>query len=122
MSVAAGRVSHPAVCNTACGIGDRGRCYRPPVTDTRPVEWKKRARTLRVTGVLGLLAAVLLLITANFLPGLMLGVLGVGNLLAAKPVATTGQVPTPVRITIVVGGAGFVIAMLAGTVLALLQG
>ncbi|MDN5915875.1 MAG: hypothetical protein L0I76_12305 [Pseudonocardia sp.] len=90
------------------------------MTETRPVEWNKRARTLRLTGVIGLVAAVLLVVTANYLAGLMLGVLGVGNLLAAGPVAATGKVPTPIRIVIIVGGAGFVVAMLAGTILALI--
>ncbi|MBW0103603.1 hypothetical protein [Pseudonocardia sp. KRD291] len=92
------------------------------MTSARPVQWRKRARTLRLTGAVVLAAAVLLIASANFLGGLLVAMLGVGNLLAAKPVATTGTVPRSSRILILVGGVGFVVAMLAGTVLALIRG
>ena len=89
------------------------------MTDAGPDERARRARTLRITGAIGLVAAVLFLITSGVLAGVTLAVLGTGNLLAAKPVSETGRVPTPVRIMIIVGGVGFVVVMLGSTILAL---
>ncbi|RZT88804.1 hypothetical protein EV383_5753 [Pseudonocardia sediminis] len=91
------------------------------MTATRPVPWRKRARRLRLTGIVVLLAAAALIVSANFLGGLLVALLGVGNMLAAGSVATTGTVPASTRALIVVGGAGFVVVMVAGSVLALLR-
>lgn len=76
----------------------------------------RRARSLRITGVIGLLAAVLFFFAAGWVPAAALVVLSVGNLLAAGPVSATGIAPNWARALIIVGGVGFVVAIIVTTI------
>ena len=92
------------------------------MASTRPVEWRKRARRLRLAGIVVLVAAAVLIITANVLGGLLVGVLGVGNMIAAKEFAATGEIPRQAQVLVLVGGTGFVVVMSAVGILALMRG
>lgn len=76
----------------------------------------RRARSLRITAAVGLAAAVLFFFSAGWIPALALVVLSVGNLVSAGPVASTGVAPNWARALIIVGGAGFVVAIVITTI------
>ncbi|TCK20002.1 hypothetical protein [Pseudonocardia endophytica] len=77
----------------------------------------RRARSLRITGVIGLLAAVLFFFAAGWIPAVALVVLSAGNLLAAGPVASTGVAPDWARALIIIGGVGFVVSIIVTTIM-----
>ena len=59
------------------------------MTNAQQSDRAKRARSLRITGVIGLLAAVLFYFAAGWIPAAALVVLSGGNLLSAGPVAAS---------------------------------
>lgn len=77
----------------------------------------RRARSLRITGIIGLLAAVLFYFAAGWIPALALVILSAGNLLSAGPVASTGVAPVWARALIIVGGVGFVVSIIVTTIM-----
>lgn len=87
------------------------------MTNAQQHDRAKRARSLRITGVIGLLAAVLFYFAAGWIPAAFLVVLSGGNLLSAAPVAATGVAPNWARALIIVGGVGFVVSIIVTTVM-----
>ncbi|MDQ4119298.1 MAG: hypothetical protein M3235_20410 [Actinomycetota bacterium] len=77
----------------------------------------RRARSLRIAGVVGLLAAVLFLVAAGWVPAVALVVLAAGNLLSAGHVAATGVAPDWARAVIIIGGVGFVVSIVVTTIM-----
>ncbi len=90
--------------------------YGRSVANAQQNDKARRARSLRITGVIGLLAAVLFLFAAGWVPAAFLVVLSAGNLLSAGPVAATGVAPNWARALIIVGGVGFVVAIIVTTI------
>ena len=86
------------------------------VTNAQEKDKARRARSLRITGIIGLLAAVLFLFAAGWIPAAFLVILSVGNLLSASPVSSTGVAPNWMRALIIVGGVGFVVSIVVTTI------
>jgi len=90
--------------------------YGRAVANAQQKDRARRARSLLITGVIGLLAAVLFYFAAGWIPAASLVVLSAGNLLSARPVASTGVAPVWARALIIVGGVGFVVSIIVTTI------
>jgi hypothetical protein len=84
------------------------------VADADQLNWAKRARTHRFSGVIGLCLAVASVFLFGLVPALCMAVLGMSNLTAAAAVEQSGEVPRGLRIAMIVSGVGFVGSMLWG--------
>jgi hypothetical protein len=80
--------------------------YGRAVANAQQNDKVRRARTLRITGVVGVAAALLFFFAAGWIPAAFLVLLSAGNLLSAGPVASTGVAPNWARALIIVGGRG----------------